>query len=290
MEVRLIAHTPNPEKVIAIAAKMCYYPGDHDDLLYIGDEEAKKFVKRVMSIGHHSVIEHVNFTFMITGIDRTVTHQLVRHRLASYSQKSQRFVNEEEFGYTIPECILEDDAILDIYRTHMHDVETCYTNMRDLLLKKKLHEDIYSSIPKDNIAINYMDVIGKDVVDYPAHMDSVEYKKIYDRASKWAQENARLVLSNSVESDIVFTMNARSLLNFFAERMCMRAQDSIRDMANKIYKICRGTSPTIFEDYGPKCKSLLYCPENGMQHENCIGKIPTKHKIKDYLSNNSIIG
>ena len=103
MKVILIAHTPEPEKVIATAAKLCYSSSDISSLKEgLTDEKAADFVNMLASIGHESPLEHVSFTFGIEGVSRACTHQLVRHRIASYSQKSQRYVNENGFEYIIP--------------------------------------------------------------------------------------------------------------------------------------------------------------------------------------------
>lgn len=107
LKVILLRHTPNPEETIALAAKLCYSPSDIEALK--GKIEAKDqqtFVERLMKMGHLSPIEHASFTFAIEGISRACSHQLVRHRLASYSQQSQRYVSEAAgFDYVIPPSI-----------------------------------------------------------------------------------------------------------------------------------------------------------------------------------------
>ena len=102
MKVSLIANTPHPEEVITLAAKMCYSNKTIDEMSI---EEYEDFIKRLMELGHESPIEHVTFTFGIEGISRSASHQLVRHRIASYSQKSQRYVKEDQFDYVVPPTI-----------------------------------------------------------------------------------------------------------------------------------------------------------------------------------------
>ena len=98
MNVKLLAHTPNPQEVIATAAKLCYSSSDIDSLQEgLTDEKVESFLNMLMDLGHESPLEHVTFTFGIEGISRVSTNQLVRHRIASYSQKSQRYVNETQF-------------------------------------------------------------------------------------------------------------------------------------------------------------------------------------------------
>ena len=110
MNVKLIAHTINPELVIATAGKLCYSPSNIEDLMEKQtDESIERFVNMLVSIGHESPLEHSSFTFAIEGVSRSLTHQLVRHRIASYSQQSQRYVKEEEgkFEFITPSIIKE---------------------------------------------------------------------------------------------------------------------------------------------------------------------------------------
>lgn len=93
MKVQLIAYTPNPEKVCYASAKGCYSKKSSAEIMRDAkDEDVAKFLKRVVGMGHHSVMEHAVFTFSVSEVSRALTHQLVRHRLASYSQQSQRYV------------------------------------------------------------------------------------------------------------------------------------------------------------------------------------------------------
>jgi len=103
MEVELIAITPNPEKVIERAARICYQSED-----FITSESAKSFLPKLLAAGHESPFEHAYATFRIDGVSRAMTHQLVRHRLMAVSQKSQRYVNESNFQYVMPPSLSED--------------------------------------------------------------------------------------------------------------------------------------------------------------------------------------
>ncbi len=85
MKVKLIAHTPEPEKVIAAAAKLCYSPVGVEQITEeLTPEAVDRFLDMLMSFGHQSPIEHVSFTFAVEGVSRVLTHQLVRHRIASF--------------------------------------------------------------------------------------------------------------------------------------------------------------------------------------------------------------
>jgi thymidylate synthase (FAD) len=108
LNVVLLRHTPEPEEVVAMAAKLCYSPANVEELKNkIEAKDQTAFVEKLATIGHLSPIEHVSFTFGIEGISRACSHQLVRHRVASYSQQSQRYVREDSFDYIIPPSIKE---------------------------------------------------------------------------------------------------------------------------------------------------------------------------------------
>lgn len=108
LKVKLLRYTPDPENLSALGAKLCYTNADIEALEEkLSGEEIEGFIQKIVKIGHHSVLEHVSFTFGIEGVSRALTHQLVRHRVASYSQKSQRYVNHKDgFEYVLPESIV----------------------------------------------------------------------------------------------------------------------------------------------------------------------------------------
>jgi len=108
MKVSLLQHTPDPERSVALAARLCYSPASIAELAEkLSQSDIAVFLEKIMSLGHQSVLEHVSFTFGIDGISRACSHQLVRHRLASYSQQSQRYVTfkGDDFPLVIPETI-----------------------------------------------------------------------------------------------------------------------------------------------------------------------------------------
>ncbi len=128
LKVILLRHTPNPEETIALAAKLCYSPSDIEALKgKIEAKDQKTFVERLMKMGHMSPIEHASFTFAIEGISRACSHQLVRHRLASYSQQSQRYVSEEAgFDYIIPPSIKDDPQLRADFEHCMEQAQKAY--------------------------------------------------------------------------------------------------------------------------------------------------------------------
>ena len=127
MKVTLITHTPEPEKVIAGAAKLCYSSSDIESLMNgLTTEKIETFIKKLTDLGHQSPLEHCSFTFGIEGISRALSHQLVRHRIASYSQKSQRYVKEGQFEYIIPPKIIENRADKNVYENFMKYAQETY--------------------------------------------------------------------------------------------------------------------------------------------------------------------
>lgn len=104
MDVRLLYSTPEPERAVAVAARLCYAPVGAAELMeHMSDEQLHKVLKVIMTSGHFSALEHASYTFAIDGVSRALTHQLVRHRLASYNQQSQRYVSyADEPSFVVP--------------------------------------------------------------------------------------------------------------------------------------------------------------------------------------------
>jgi thymidylate synthase (FAD) len=138
LKVILLKHTPNPEETVAMAAKLCYSPSDIGSLKEkIEAKDQKAFVEKLVKMGHMSPIEHASFTFAIEGISRACSHQLVRHRLASYSQQSQRYVSEETgFDYVIPPIIKEDKELKKYFENFMSEAQKAYNHIVKRLNEK----------------------------------------------------------------------------------------------------------------------------------------------------------
>ena len=211
MNVKLIGYSANPEKIPAMAAKLTHSISKPEDLDKSSDNDLNSILNHVIKLGHTSVIEHTCFTFAISNVSRSLTHQLVRHRIASYAQQSQRYVNLTEPNYVIPPKISKN---------------------------KKMKKDYEKTM--ETIWKQYNKLIKMDV---PA-------------------EDSRYVLPNATCTNIIVSMNARSLLNFFELRCCLHAQWEIRDLANSILKEVKKVAPMIFKNSGPPCKTRHVCTEN----------------------------
>ena len=229
MNVQLLAYTPDPEKIVASAAKICYSSAKASDIMDgLDEEKTEKFLNMLMDLGHESPIEHISFTFGIEGVSRSLLAQFTRHRIASYSVKSQRYVSEKQFSFVTPPEIEKNREAKKIYLEAMEkDVED-YNRLADILKEQ--------------------------------HMATGMDEKAAEKA---AQEDARYILPNACETNMIVTMNARSLYNFFHHRCCTRAQWEIRECAYQMYKLVKDIAPTIFKKAGPSCVAGP-CPEGKM--------------------------
>ena len=140
MKVNLIRHTLAPEETVALAAKLCYSKSTIEDLNEkISRNDQSSFIEKLMKMGHESVLEHVSFTFGIEGVSRVLLAQLTRHRIASFSVQSQRYVSYENgFGYIIPESIESlGDAAAMRYKMQMETIEGWYREWQRRLDNKE---------------------------------------------------------------------------------------------------------------------------------------------------------
>ena len=193
MKVELLAITPDAEKLIEKAGRTCYLSFDK-----ITEDSTEKFIRMLVKSGHESVLEHAYATFRITGGSRAFTHQIVRHRLCSFSQQSQRYVDEKGFKVVTP-----------------HSIE----KSREA---KKLFDDFIKSA-----------------------------KETYNRLQSMGirKEDARFVLPNAVESEIIISANFREWRHVLKERCDKAAQWEIREIALEILKILKNHAPIVFEDF-----------------------------------------
>lgn len=241
MLVQLIAHTNDPEKTVAAAAKLCYSDAHIETLLEgLTPEKTASFLQKLTDLGHASPIEHASFTFGIERVSRTFLAQVTRHRIASFSVQSQRYVRLEDFRYVIPPEIEAIPEAKDKFIEAMNEEARNY-----LSLVKSLEEAHTQRLMAQGM----------------------EEKAARAKASKQANEDARFVLPNACETKMVMTMNCRSLQNFFNLRCCNRAQWEIRAVADEMLRLVLPLAPHIFATAGPRCLTGP-CPEGRM----CCGQ------------------
>ena len=134
MKANLIKYTQEPEKTVAVAARLCYSPVGVEDLMNeLDSERVEKLVRFVIKSGHLSTVEHISFTFAIEGVSRALTHQLVRHRIASYNQQSQRYVKfADHFEYITPPSIEENKECKEKFDELVSSIHGFYKELLDM--------------------------------------------------------------------------------------------------------------------------------------------------------------
>jgi len=211
MRVTLVNYTPNPELTIAAAARSSASNSTFEQLRdKLDSNQIDALLKQLLESGHLSPFEHASFTFSIEGISRVTSHQLVRHRIASYTQQSQRYVKLSDRRYITPPTIFKNATIASKYH---RVVEAAY--------------ELYS------------EMLAADV---PA-------------------EDARYILPQAVETQLVMTMNARELIHACSLRLCLRAQWEILELFERIKTEVEKVAPRIGAELKPKCYRLRYCDE-----------------------------
>ena len=193
------------------------------------DEKVAKFIRHLSNMGHQSPVEHVSFTFAIEGVSRALLAQLTRHRIASYSVQSQRYVSMEDFEYVIPPEIQTDPESRVVFIESVETAGAVYNEVRESLIEKYTAGGMSKSA-----------------------------------AEKKANEDARYILPNAAATRLIVTMNARSLLHFFNLRCCNRAQWEIRELAVLMLRLVKPIAPNLFANAGPSCVSEGACPEGSM--------------------------
>jgi len=192
MRIELLYITPDAEKVIETAGRTSYQSFERQS-----ETSYKTFIKMLIRNKHESVLEHASASFKISGISRALTHQLVRHRLCSFTQQSQRYVNEDNFNYIEPDDIKNNQNAHEIYIELMEQIRKRYSQLRKLGIKK---------------------------------------------------EDARFILPNSTESEIIMTANFRELRHLLTLRGEKAAQWEIRRLAIEILELLKKEVPDIFQD------------------------------------------
>jgi thymidylate synthase (FAD) len=220
LKIKLLRYTADAELLCGTAALTSTKSGSPSEILEkMNMETAKRIIKRVTGYGHVSVIEHASFTFSIEGVSRAMTHQLVRHRIASFTQQSQRYVTYDTLEkYVTPPSITNNAEAQKIFGETLEKISETYQKLLKLGIKK---------------------------------------------------EDARFILPNAAKTNIIVTMNARELRHFFNLRCCTRSQWEIREVAIEMLKQAKKTAPALFENAGPSCVELGYCPEGKIKPPEC---------------------
>lgn len=207
----------------------------------ISSQYNKKLVKAILNSSHLAATEFDYFIFGVQGYSRVTEVQLVRKRLASYMIKSGR--NEENGKRSFSVVLPKDEKFTSITGTIAEDEKPITLNTMQIL---NLLESWYDNALKAGIK----------------------------------EEDARYLKPQATEMKAIIGMNAHALRDWFKIRCCFRAQSEIRDLANKMLKLCKEAAPDLFEDAGPSCVSLGMCPEMA-QCEQLKGKVPSLNKLRE---------
>ena len=289
MKVMLISYTQNPEKVVATAAKLCYSNSNATELYEkLTSDEATSFIEKLASMGHQSPLEHASFTFAIEGVSRSLLAQITRHRIASFSVQSQRYVDmSDKFEPVVPKDLINNPDFDNIMNT-LHDA---YNNISLYLTKHYFRNEYGDLMKREKINIPYDYFESSKMIDQlieDLHIYNEDEKKKMKRnilaMKKKAIENARAILPNACPTQMIVTMNARELLHFFNERCCNRAQEEIRELAWRMLILVKTVAPSIFVNAGPSCL-CGNCKEGPMTCANPY-LYPTKGE-KNYTINYS---
>lgn len=257
INVQLLSHTQNPEFLIASAGKLCYSPATIGDLVEKQtDESVEKFVNMLIGLGHESPLEHASFTFGIEGISRITEIQLVRHRLASYSIQSGRYVKRDSPSFVKPENIANNPLASSVFD---EVAATSAKGYNDLFLILMLTQMGYNNAEIEQLSED-------ERVELIVELQE-QNKRQYSAFEKVAIEDARYVHLQSIEVKAVCTMNLRSLINFTRHRECRRAQSEIQTLSKEMTRVIDEKFPMLGKVLGAHCR-FGACPEGKM----CCGK------------------
>ncbi len=247
MKVKLISHTPDPEAVCARAAK-----GDTDirpshRITDFDDGGWEGILRFCIKHGHHGVLEHANFTFSVEGVSRACSHQLVRHRLATFDQQSQRYVD-----FTAP----------------LDPTHKSYDGPFASLMQAFRETGELPGDPDPVRTIEAYFVFPPTIRRKPeaARALAKTYARAVDEYAGLVKtgvppEDARFVFPNGMKTNLTATLNYRALFDIASERLCTRAQWEIRVLFSLMKREVRQVSPFLGERLQPKCIHLGYCNE-----------------------------
>lgn len=196
INVKLINSTSNPESLVTAAANICYEK--REDFENIDVLSNPKLIKNVIKMGHLSILEHVSFTFLITGMSRACSHQLVRHRLASFSQRSQRYIDEADFDYVVPDSIKQNKAVSADFTKLIQQISAFY---KTLLSSETPKEDARYILPNAAATSLIVTMNARELTHFITLRTCLraqwEIRKIADKMLALASEKAGVIFENA---------------------------------------------------------------------------------------------
>lgn len=209
LPVQWVGESTDGERLAEFAGRLCYM-SQHNP----AKRSTRDYLENIKKQGHGSVLEHSNYTLLLEGVSRSLTHELVRHRAGfAYSQLSQRYVDESEASFVVPPAVAGDEALEAAWRTQVEDAQRAYVSLVERLMER-----------------------------YGWVADRVHRRKM-------AREAARAVLPNATETKIVVTANARAWRTMLELRASEGAELEIRRAAVAILRVLQAEAPGFFSDF-----------------------------------------
>lgn len=209
LPVEWIGESTDGERLAEFAGRLCYM-SQHNP----AKRQTREYLENIKKQGHGSVLEHANYSILLEGVSRSLTHELVRHRAGfAYSQLSQRYVDESEANFVVPPAMVGDDALMATWRTQVESAQAVYVGLVAELMER------YSWVA-----------------------DNVHRRKM-------AREAARAVLPNATETKIVVTGNARAWRTMLELRSSEGAELEIRRAAVAVLRMLQQEAPGFFSDF-----------------------------------------
>jgi thymidylate synthase (FAD) len=209
LPVNWIGDSTDGERLAEFAGRLCYMSQGNP-----AKRETREYIENIKKQGHGSVLEHANYSLLLEGVSRSLTHELVRHRAGfAYSQLSQRYVDESQASFVVPPAILGDESLEQAWRAQVESAQALYVDLVAKLMER------YGWVP-----------------------DKVHRRKM-------AREAARAVLPNATETKIVVTGNARAWRTMLELRSSEGAELEIRRMAVALLRLFQREAPGFFSDF-----------------------------------------
>jgi thymidylate synthase (FAD) len=209
LPVNWIGDSTDGERLAEFAGRLCYM-SQHNP----AKRETREYLENIKKQGHGSVLEHANYTILLEGVSRSLTHELVRHRAGfAYSQLSQRYVDESVANFVVPPAIIGEQALEAAWRAQMEQAQDAYVHLVAQLMER-----------------------------YGWVADKVHRRKM-------AREASRAVLPNATETKIVVTANARAWRTMLELRSSEGAEMEIRRMAVAVLRLLQREAPGFFSDF-----------------------------------------
>lgn len=271
MKVTILTHTPEPEKTVAAAARLCYSNISASEIMEnFSEEKASSFIKKLMDMGHMSPVEHVSFTFAIDGVSRTLLAQLTRHRIASYSVQSLRYNNPFKGETVDPQKEAETNARHRAYLEGLAFARNFCNKLdgscADLVEKRDIKELLLEKISKDLLSSYFRGIFdgagileeGPDLsIAFPKHFDTVLNKSSFNITP----EEEKILIKN--EDAVNFCLYIYEDIDFISNSFCQEKLKALCQKSRKFYEFFLKTAESYIDSryYSTLPESIAGKPE-----------------------------